>query len=47
MMIHKATRVKEYEKVAGKKMSLGPILAPFKTLQEIAAAKAAGPQPAK
>ena len=43
LMIHKSTRVKEFEKVQGTKMVIGPILAPFKTLEEIAAAKAAGP----
>ena len=43
VMIHKSTRVKEFEKVSGKKLSLGPIIPPFKTLDEIAAAKAAGP----
>ena len=47
IMIHKSTRVKEFEKVPGKKMTLGPILPPFKTLEEQAAAKAAGVQPAK
>ena len=34
VMIHKSTRVKEFEKVQGKKLSLGPILPPFKTLEE-------------
>lgn len=40
MMLHKATRVKEYEKVEGTKLGLSPVLPPFKTLEEIAAAKA-------
>jgi len=43
LTIHKATRVKDYVQVAGKKIGVGPILPPFKTLEEIAAAKAAGP----
>lgn len=33
MTIHKATRTKEYEKVPGKKLGVGPILPPFKTLE--------------
>jgi len=50
-MIHKATRAKEYEKVAGTKLSVGPISRPFKTLEEIEASKtqraAPAQQPAK
>ena len=34
ILIHKATRTKEYEKVAGTKMAVGPILPPFKTIEE-------------
>lgn len=40
MMLYKATRVKEYEKVPGTKLGISPLLPPFKTLEEIAAAKA-------
>lgn len=34
IMIHKATRGKELEKVPGTKMGISPILRPFKTLEE-------------
>ena len=40
LTIRKSTRVKEYEKVEGTKLGLSPVLPPFKTLEEIAAAKA-------
>ena len=46
IMIHKSTRVKEFEKVAGKKLAIGQIMPPLKTLEEIEAAKA-GTAPAK
>lgn len=46
LMIHKATKTKEFEKVPGKKLGLGPTLPPFKTLEEIAAAKSASTAPA-
>ena len=45
-MLHKSTRVAEMEKVQGKKLAVGPILPPFKTLEEIEAAKTAVVRPA-
>ena len=32
LMIHKATRVKEYERIGGTKLGVGPILPPFKSM---------------
>ena len=32
IMIHKATKVQEFEKVAGKKLAVGPILKPYAPL---------------
>lgn len=47
MTIHRATRTKEFEKVAGTKLTVGPIPVPFKTLEEIEAAKTATVAPAR
>lgn len=47
MTIHKSTRTKEFEKVAGTKLTVGPIPTPFKTLEEIEAAKTATVAPAR